>query len=240
MVDVAIVISIIAVSISLVSLWESHFSPFELKVTNTTPRLSIYKITPMQHGGDGKVDWIYERFFGNSEESEKVWWIPSFDLGVNLHNVGQKSGVVENIRISCQFQGGDDVYPFPAKYVVDPGKFQQHSHERFKWIYSATNHDWLPINLAGNDEKKIHIVLEGGRWDEKKTGILDATLEVKTDATDEWITVEEYEVHVFDDLYSGSTMVASEKSSELFHDHIDEEEIGWYSESPELERDGLS
>ena len=80
--NIALLISGIALIVSIISLWANNLSPFSLQVTHDTPTLSIYEITPSISG---------------SEDGE-TWWIPSFNVGFSFLNAGRRPGKGERVR----------------------------------------------------------------------------------------------------------------------------------------------
>lgn len=191
--NAAVIISIIAVVISLISLWRSHLMPFALRVTNSDPRFTLYEITPEMSGN----------------EEGKTWWIPSFDMGVTLHNIGQKAGTVEDLRIKAEMNGEE--LTFRSKFLVDYGFFSENYQDRFAWVNEGVDRSWYPILLPGKDEKTLHLVLESERWEQKKTGIINFKLEIKSDESEEWIEIEKYRVDVFEDLYDTSAVYSTKR-----------------------------
>ena len=71
----SLIFSTIALVATIITLWKNFLKPFKLKITNTNPCLTIYKITPDISGRDGDI-----------------WWIPSVDIGISFYNLGKKMG----------------------------------------------------------------------------------------------------------------------------------------------------
>jgi hypothetical protein len=70
---VSIAVSMLALTVSLVSLWKSTLAPFKLKLNYGPLRFALYKIMPRMSGG------------------KATWWIPSIDMGFTFHNLGKCS-----------------------------------------------------------------------------------------------------------------------------------------------------
>lgn len=195
---ISIAISILAFVVSLISLWKSSLTPFNLKASYSSPTFVLYKITPSTSGG------------------EKTWWIPSIDMGFTFRNLGKCCGEVTHIRMKGRLSGE---FPdirfvqnrvvenrqrkcnFYAKWIVDYPKFEPIRHSRFEWIASSVVRNWYPLILAGDEEKSLHIILEGGRWDEKYTGILNLTLETFSSEEEKWTECDKYEHMITKDMY---------------------------------------
>lgn len=197
-VAISITISILAFLVSLISLWKSSLTPFNLKVSYSSPTFTLYKITPSMSGG------------------EKTWWIPSINMGFTFRNLGKCCGEVTDIRIKGSLSGEiPDIRmvqnqeiknhqrkcTFYAKWIVDYPKFEPIRHSRFEWITSSVIRDWYPLILAGDEEKSLHIIFEGGRWDEKYTGNLSLALEIFSSKEEKWIECDKYEQLITKDMY---------------------------------------
>lgn len=182
---VIIGISTLALIFSLISLWKSYLAPFKLKLAHDTPTFVLYEITPKISGG------------------EKTWWIPSIDIGFTFHNLGRNSGEVTDIRLLTKLKSKDSEkkYLFFAKWIVDYAKFQKDRTYRFKWIENSVQRDWYPLILAGNEQKSLHIIFEGDRWDEKLTGTLILCLEIFSSGEKKWVECDRYYHKITEDTY---------------------------------------
>jgi hypothetical protein len=199
--EIALLVSGIALLVSVASLWVNSLSPFRLRVSHDAPRFSLYKITPSVSGSkDGKT-----------------WWIPSFDLGVSFYNAGRVAGEVLDLRIVAELTSHrtNRKYTFYPKWIVDYARFNQRHTERFAWIEAAIIREWFPFTLGGQDQRELHLVLEGDRWDHKQEGTLKLVLEAISSKTKAWEEKASYELHVSEDMFeSKSTYVAYDKNAE--------------------------
>ena len=129
---ILIAISILALILSLISLWKSSLTPFKLKARYSSPTFSLYKITPNESGG------------------RKTWWIPSIDMGFTFHNLGKCSGEVTDVRIvgNLKSLNHERKCDFYAKWIVDFPKFEQKRFNRFEWLDSSLNRNWYPLDFA--------------------------------------------------------------------------------------------
>ncbi|MCC4632019.1 hypothetical protein [Xanthomonas dyei] len=189
-----IVISAVALIVSLFALWVNALRPFRLKVSHDTPRFRLYRITPEISGS----------------EDGSSWWIPSFDLGLSFYNVGKRSGEVSDVRIVGHLDGhrSRQQFVFYPKWVVDYATFQRAGSERFKWINSAVLRDWYPFTLGGESEKDLHLVLEPGRWDHKQIGELSLELEVFSSGSGKWTRKASYKLSVTDSMFDSKSSYA--------------------------------
>ncbi len=183
---IAIVISAIALIVSLLAFWMNILAPFKLRVMNDQPTFSMYKITP--------------NISGNKEG--KTWWIPSFDLGMSFYNIGRRPGEIIDIRIVGKFDGHrtSKKFYFYPKWIVDCSKFQEYGTERFDWIEKAVIREWYPILLKGASETQLHIILEGDRWDHIESGEMSLSLEVATTRS-QWKEIQKCSLSFHDDIF---------------------------------------
>src|SRR4051812_32597157 len=95
----SIVISLVALCVSIFTLWRNYLSPFRLWVANDSPTFALYRV--------------------------HQWWIPSIDVGFSFGNLGSRSGWITDIRIIGELAQKDTrtIYPFDARWIVDYGKF---------------------------------------------------------------------------------------------------------------------
>lgn len=177
-------------------------SPFKLKVFNTPPRLSIYTISPEIHDTKGKM-----------------WWIPSFDLGISFYNLGKRSGEILDMRIVVtkdQPMSKQECYFFSPIWVVDYPNFNEIKFDRKKWLSKAVRRDWYPLLLHSDDETQLHVIFEMLkviRWDTKICGNFSLILEVKTSKKEDWVPIKKFGVTIFPGLYtSNETIRAAEFS----------------------------
>jgi hypothetical protein len=188
-----------ALIVSLISLWKSILTPFKLKISYDSPTLSIYRISPKTSGG------------------KNVWWLPSIDIDHTFYNLGKRDGEVIDIRfkgILTSEKRERTKFVFYAKWVVDFKKFWQNRDDRLKWIDSAVERVWHPLILAGNEQKNLHIVFEGFRWDKKQIGSLKLSFQVFSSEEKKWIELEEF-IHTLEDHMYNDTSAYNVRSKKL-------------------------
>lgn len=134
---------------------------------------------------------------------KKTWWIPSIDMGFTFYNLGKCSGEVSDIRIIGNLKSRNDEkkYGFYAKWIVAYPKFEPIRQNRFEWIESSVIRDWYPLILTGDEQKSLHIIFEGWRWDEKYTGDLSLSLQVFSSEKEKWIEYDKYSLIITKDMY---------------------------------------
>lgn len=201
-IDIALIISGVALFVSFVALWVNSLSPFKLKILHEPPTFSLHKITPSISGSkDGKT-----------------WWIPSFDIGISFHNVGRISGEILDVRIVAEFEGYrfNKRYLFYPKWIVDYSAFNKDRTERFQWLEKAIIREWYPILLKGQSDVNLHLVLEADRWDQKENGKMTYCLEVISSKKKKWIECGRYSLHVTEDMFDDKSCYTT------FDDKIEE------------------
>lgn len=184
---ITLTISASALIISLFSIWINYLKPFSLRIFNDSPTFSLYKITPQMSGS----------------ETEETWWIPSFDIGFSLNNLGKRSGIIYDIRLVCRLNGRQTKkeFQFYSKWIVDYAKFQKFHTERFEWIEESVEKEWFETILPANSSKDFHLILEGDRWENKFNGTFSVVLEIFTSKKKKWVRLREYEWHVDQDMF---------------------------------------
>jgi hypothetical protein len=191
-------ISILALILSLISLWRSHLAPFKLKVAYDAPHFCIYKY----------------------EIGKDLWWIPSIDLGMTFHNVGSRSGQVLDVRALLRLEDKDGritIYPFYPQWIVDYKKFNSIQRKRFQWLNEAVARKWYPIFLSPKKQVSYHIVLEKMPWEVIREGFLTLELQVFSTQKRNWKTIHNFSVGIplTKAVYEGS------ESYGFFDDRID-------------------
>ncbi len=209
---IPISISTLALFISLISLWKSYLAPFKLKVCHDSPTFALHKITPAISGG------------------KSTWWIPSIDMGFTFHNLGRKSGEVTDIRMLIEIDDKKSKknYTFYAKWVVDYPKFQQDRTERMNWIHNSVIRDWYPLILTGEEQKSLHLILEGHRWDNKIKGELNLCLEIYSSQKKKWTECSRYNHIITREMFdekscyslNDSKLSKIRKKKDNWHDEI--------------------
>lgn len=187
-----VVFSALAFVVSLISLWRSILAPFKLKISYNSPTFTIHKISPEISGGS------------------KTWWIPSIDMDFTFFNLGKRAGEIIDIRFSGKIDTGDieRVFIFYAKWIVDFRKFNQNRDNRLKWLETSIIRDWYPMVLVGDEQKHLHIVFEGLRWDKKFIGKLNLSLDVFSSDNTQWENHEKFELSITPEIYDNTFTIS--------------------------------
>lgn len=182
----SITISIIALVASLISLWSTTLSPARFDIVNDPPTFTLYKITP--------------NISGNTEGA--TWWIPSFDLGISIHNLGARAGKVYDLRITASSSDSRNEFliHFHPVYIVNYSEFKQVHTDRFKWTSTAVIREWYPILLNGKSSQDLHVLFEDMRWDTQWIGDLELKLEVAY-TTSKWVSLKTYSIGIHERMY---------------------------------------
>ena len=186
---IPLLISSLALVISLISLWKTQFSPFKLQINHSTPTFTLYEITPEMSGN----------------KLGRTWWVPCFNLGISFCNLGQQTGEVIDLRIVAELTANENVrkHAFFPKWVVDYSSFQKYQSDRFRWIESSVIREWYPISLAGKESKSMHLIFEPElvRWDDIETGMMTFCLEVFSSREKKWLECDRYSLSITKDMY---------------------------------------
>jgi len=181
-------ISLTALLISLISLWKTHLSPFNLEISHTSPTFSLYKITPKMSG----------------DKQKRTWWIPSLNIGLSFHNIGQKMGQVINIRIVGEIESNSTKIIFYPIWIVNYATYQKYRTDRFKWLETSVERHWYPLILEGKGTQHLHLVLESStRLETQITGLMKFRLEVLSSSDKgKWRLCKRYSLPLTKDMYA--------------------------------------
>ena len=199
-----IIISSAALFVSLLTLFFNRLLPFNPRVINSTPTFSLYKITPKISGDKG------------------TWWIPSFNVGIALYNLGRLSGKILDFRIIAKVkeQENELVYYFYPKWTVDYSKFQELNTKRLEWISKAVKKEWFPILLFGDKEINEHIILESSRWEKPFNGEISLLFEYISSKNEKWTEINNYTLIISDDMFEAqSTYSPFDKNIEKYRNN---------------------
>lgn len=170
------IITLFALFVSLFSLWKSTLAPFRLEVTTDSPTFNLYLIEPGTSGGPVR------------------WWIPSIDMDITFSNLGKRVGEVKDLRFNgvLRSDGQERGFVFYAKWVVDFRLFQRDRVDRMAWVTSSVERDWYNLVLAGDDQRSLHLIFEGLRWEKAVAGELLLTLQLLSSRDEEWVDLAQY------------------------------------------------
>lgn len=183
---ISIAISLAAFFVSIATWWKTYLAPFKLVVVNSAPRFSIYGNTP--------------------DQGQTVWWIPSIDMSFAFYNVGSKFGRVEDVRMSVEMITDENkrtTYPFYVRWIVDPVQFNKY-HSNRGWIFEETIiKSWFPLLLKSGEQQVVHIILEGGRWRDRRKAEMAITLEIYSSQFNKWKEHAQYRFSLMPDMFDG-------------------------------------
>jgi hypothetical protein len=178
----AVVVSAIALVVSLFSLWFSALSPFALRVVASEPRLTVYGITH-EHKTVGP---LAEHF------------IPSFDLSLTFHNTGRRAGTVSGLRllVKVEERGGSRHETYKPIWIVTYGSFHRF-HDRFKWLAKSVESEWFGIFLQAGGERTLHLIFESAASSQNWTRVsgpkrLSIELQAESSARPGWTSINRY------------------------------------------------
>lgn len=157
-IEIAVLVSILALIISGTSLWFSHFSGFSPYFVHGDSSLRFDRITPEISG----------------DKDGRSWWIPSIDSTLQVCNLGQSFGILKDAELVFAYKGNEETNTeiFKAKWIVDTSKFKPIRHNRFQWIKTSIVSDWHPFILGAKASQTLHLVFEGRRLEDVFRGNL--------------------------------------------------------------------
>ena len=180
-----------ALTVSLVTLWKTHFARFN-------PLCTV--------GGLGL------RVFPIRSEKDR-WYIPSFDVQLSVTNNAASPGVVQGLRLALHYPS----LPIPnnrefiyARFEVDPLKFKRADRNRFAWLDEVKIGDWAAFHVLPRQAVSKHFLFEA-RWDDPVVqDDVDCTLELQIAATGHWISVASWKLSFGQRLWS--TLLSGRKA----------------------------
>jgi hypothetical protein len=170
-----LVFSCIAVIISCIALWKTHFARFSPLALAGNLQHRLY---PIRNG-------------------EERWYITSFDVPVSITNPGAKPGIVTGLRLHLHYPE----LPFAGNYEfiratsdLKPDKLRHINENRFNWLDEVVASHWSPFVVLPKATVAKHFLFET-RWDKPVVqDRITATLELQIDGRDAWSTVTEWEI----------------------------------------------
>ena len=183
-------VALVAVLISVVSLYRSHLAPFA--VVTVVGDLTL-RIDPIKYPGQS-------------------WYIASADMPVQVVNSGARIGRILQYRLrasypSLQIDGAYET--FKAVWVVD-ARLLVAAGSRTAWLKNAVIDLWKPFSILPKAAVEQHIVFEK-RWDDPVvTEEIVFTLQQARDGRKGWVDVGSWRLPGFDyqmfaDLARGSS-----------------------------------
>ena len=172
---ISLVVAIIAVLISLISLYRSHLAPFKVITAAGDLNLRIYRIK-------------------NGKDS---WYIASADIPLQAVNSGARIGRILacRLRVSYPSISIPDAYEtFKATFVVESAAFNRAENDRSRWLDDAVLADWKPFSILPKASVDQHVVFET-RWDNPVVAdVARFTLQQRLDGSRGWADVDSWEL----------------------------------------------
>jgi len=174
----SLAIALVAVLISLVSLYRSHLAPFAVVTVVGDLRLSVDSI----------------------KYGKRSWYIASVDMPIQVVNSGARIGRILKYRLKVSYPSLhiDNAYEiFEPVWVVDRRLFAA-SADRSEWLKNAVVGDWAPFSILPKDSVEQHIVFEQ-RWDYPVvTKEIAFTLQQAHDGRTGWVDVGSWKLFEID------------------------------------------
>ncbi len=167
-------ISLIAVVISFVNLWNTHYSKF-------TPLVTCGRLVS---------------FASQLSAEEETWLIISFDLPISItNNSNARAGQVIGLRLVLSFP--DSKYKDWKEYIspvfeINPKQSETHRKFRFNWLNEVVIGYWAPITILPKQSVYKHFLFEK-RWNKPIVqNKVNCDLEVLVKGETKWKKVESW------------------------------------------------
>jgi len=184
-----IVLSLLAIGISLAVIWKTHLAPFSPLAAAGRLKLRIY---PIRSGSTR-------------------WFIVSLDVPISVTNEGARRGVVQGLRLRLHFPK----IPIPGHcdflgpvFEISPADAEKISRDRFKWVHEIVLGDWMPFAVLPKATVTKHFVFES-RWEDPVIQeVVDCTLEILSNGRD-WRKVDTWTLSLSGYIWSQLVEVGS-------------------------------
>ncbi len=174
-------ISVVALAISLLALWKTHFAPFSALAVAGLLTLRIY---PIQIGTNRR-------------------FTVSLNVPVSVTNVGARPGVITGLRLRLHFpripiRGNCELIP-PA-FEITPEDARQIGHDR-EWTEKIVVGNWMPFIVLPKATVTKHFVFES-RWDDPVIQeLVDCTLQIRS-GPGRWRKVKTWQLALIAEIWS--------------------------------------
>ncbi len=176
-----LIISSLALVVSIIALWWNHLRPYKLEVIFSKPTFRTY-------------------FFDKPKKVKKGEYyasaISSIDMNLVFLNTGSKAGRVKGLRLLLR--GRNDVREMSAKWIVDYKSFNKHKHARFTWLSESIKSDWAPFFVLPRENESRHIVFEGFNIEDISKDDYIVILQIRSGKSDEWEELESWSFTIDD------------------------------------------
>jgi hypothetical protein len=170
----AAIISLIAIALSGIAIWKTHFVRFSPILSIGSCRHRIYPI----------------------KSDNERWYISSFDIPISFTNQGAQAGRIDDIRVKITFPK----LPIDGHYEMFYPKWdvngKELSQNRFSWIKTSVKEDWMPFIVLPKETKNKHLVFET-RWDEPVIQeSVECELQIRFDGKKEWKEISQWKIRL--------------------------------------------
>lgn len=171
---IAIVISGLAFTVSLLTLWRAHLAPFQVIAVAGPITMRVHSI----------------------ENDGNKWYIPHFATTVGFTNAGAQIGRILGVRVkvcyaSLPIDGAYEIFQCNGEF--NPSLYTKHSHGRFEMIDEAKVNSMLPFTVLPR-ATVTKFYLFDTRWDKPvRQESLTVEIQILTDRRQKWLTVQSYE-----------------------------------------------
>ncbi len=177
-----LLISLAAITISLLALWKTHFAPFSAVAVAGQLTLRIY---PIKNG-------------------DERWFIASLDVPISVTNEGARPGVIDGLRLRLHFPK----IPIPGNcesinpaFEIAPEDAKHISKDRFEWVDKIVAGAWMPFTILPKATVTKHFIFETTWEDPVIQEVVNCTLEIRS-RSGTWREVASWRLSLIGTLWS--------------------------------------
>jgi hypothetical protein len=175
---IAIIISSVAILVSSLSLWRTHYSRFNPSAIGGPLKLRIFKLKS-----------------GNDR-----WFLPVIQLHFAITNIGARPGLVKNVRIRAIYPGiGSILRPAYEDFdwigSVNLGKFVSHLPDYFKGLEEALIENDDPFIILPKETSSKEAIFSR-RWDSPVIYPMKLKLQYYTGPIRRWRTATTWYIYL--------------------------------------------
>jgi hypothetical protein len=171
----SLLISVVALILSIISLWRSHFAKFKpLIITGDL----FFQIFPIMN-------------------SKNKWFIPSAIVTISIANEGARPGAIYGLRITATYpkkHAIDHNDVLEAVFELDVSKDEVIGKNRFPWLNEHSSVSWTPVIVPAGGTITKRLAFET-RWNNPiAPEEMKLSLEILTNKKKKWQKADEWHI----------------------------------------------
>jgi hypothetical protein len=212
-------IALAALTVSIVTMWRTHFAMPRPIVIAGRLRFRIYPI----RSGDER------------------WYIGSYDLPISVCNPGTQPLLLTELRLRLHFPKvpiPNNEELIPAKWEIEPESSSKIDHSRFDWIHELGPNDWMPIPVLPKATVLRHVIFETCWSDPIIQHQVDVELQVRWSGSKKRLVAGAWKTMLDATLWgeltnNGTSMSYSADGTEVSHEMCNPPDLHKYTGSKE-------